>query len=248
MNFDTFFQQIGFSDNKAKVYQAVLSLGTAPAGQIAQKSNIVRSTVYKILDELVKDGLLEISEGKVKRFSALHPSALLSMFEDKKTTVENFMPGLLGIFSSSKFKPVMKFYEGEYGKKKVFEDALNLRNDTIYTFSPILNVIKQFGKTYSRHYTEKRIEKRIQRLALRSASARNAKKGNWEFYGSDTKLMREIRFLPANIVCDTLIQIYSDKVAIIASKNENYAFIIESRELSSLMKQIFLWLWGSSKS
>lgn len=247
MNNDTFFTQVGFGNNKAKIYQAVLSTGTAPAGAIAKKSGIVRSTVYKILDELVNDGLVEISAGRVKKFTALHPSALLKMFENKKTAVENFMPELLGIFSTPEFKPRMKFYEGDNGKKKVFEDALNLHDNIVYTFSPMREVLELFGKTYARHYTEKRIKNKIWRYALRPAVDISQRGNDWEFYGSDKKLMREIRFLPSDISCDTLIQIYADKVAVVASKKENYAFIIESQELSALMKQIYLWIWKVSK-
>lgn len=247
MNIDTFFSQVGFNGNKAKIYQAALSLGSAPAGAIAKKAGIVRSTVYKILDELVRDGLVEISDGKVKKFSALHPSALLKMFENKKTAVESFMPELLGIFSAPKFKPRMRFYEGVSGKKIVFEDALNLRNDVIYTFSPMREVLELFGKTYARHYMEKRVKNKIWRYALRPAVDIGQKGNDWEFYGSDERLMREIRFLPPDISCDTLIQIYADKVAVVASEKENYAFIIESKELSALMKKIYLWIWKTSK-
>jgi len=243
MNNNTFFKQIGFNSNKAAVYKAVLSLGVVPAGVIAKKTNIARSTVYKILEELIDDGLIETSEGKVKKFAALHPSALLKMVENKKTAVENAMPSLLNIFVSPKLKPKMKFYEGEAGKKKVFEGALNLNNDKIHTFSPLQEVLELFGKTYARHYTEKRVKNKIWRYALRPVTDKNQKNGQWEFYSSDEKLMRKIRFLPPNISCDTLIQIYANRVAVVASKKENYAFIIESQELSSLMKQIYLWLW-----
>ncbi|KKS83497.1 MAG: hypothetical protein UV57_C0012G0001, partial [Parcubacteria group bacterium GW2011_GWD2_43_10] len=45
---------------------------------------------------------------------------------------------------------------------------------------------------------------------------------------------------------EIFIQIYANKVAVIASKKEDYAFIIESKELAELMKQIFLWLWHTS--
>ncbi|MBU1202522.1 helix-turn-helix domain-containing protein [Patescibacteria group bacterium] len=246
MNIATTLKNIGFDDNKARVYQALLSLGTAPAGAIAAKSGIVRSTVYKILEELISDGLAENVEGKVKKFIALHPSALIRMLENKKTATENILPELLGIFTSPKFKPRLKFYEGLDGKKKVFADILTLQNDIVYTFSPIQEILTVFGKTYSKHFTEKRVKNKIWRYALRSIETTADKTKEWEFYGSDEKLMRQIRFLPPKIKCDTLIQIYADKISVVASHNENYAFIIESKELSGLMKQLFLWLWNTA--
>ncbi|HAO81363.1 MAG TPA: hypothetical protein DHS36_00310 [Candidatus Veblenbacteria bacterium] len=246
MEIDTLLNKLGFSDNKAKIYQAILSLGSAPASTIAQKAGIVRSTTYKILEELASDGLVEMTDQGVKKFTALHPKALITLQENKKSTLERLLPELLGIYSSPKFKPKMRFYEGEEGKKKVFEDILSLHNDIVYTFSPIEQVLSIFGKIYSRHFMEKRTKNKIWRHALRPAIDINKNTGEWEFYGSDEKLMRQVRFLPPKIKCDTLIQIYANKVAVIASKKEDYAFIIESKELAELMKQIFLWLWHTS--
>jgi sugar-specific transcriptional regulator TrmB len=246
MDITAILQNIGFSSLKSSIYQACLSLGTAPASVIATKSGIVRSTVYKILEELIDDGLVEKSETKVRQFTALHPTALLRMIDNQKQNAEHILPALLGMFTSTSSKPHMKFYEGINGKKKVFEDILNLHDEIIYTFSPIHEVITTFGKTYSRHFLEKRVAHRITRYALRPAHA-NIKTSDWELYASDKKLLREIRFLPANIQIDTLIQIYENKVAVISSEKENYAFIIQSQELSQLMKQIFLLLWNMAQ-
>lgn len=246
MNITTNLQNIGFSPIKANIYQACLSLGTAPASAIANKAGIIRSTVYKILEELIDDGLIEKSETKVRQFTALHPNALLYMLDNKKQSADHILPALLGMFTTSTSKPHMKFYEGLSGKKKVFEDILKFKDKTVYTFSPINEVISSFGKTYSRHFLEKRVQNNIKRYALRPANA-NIKNKEWEFYGSDKKLMREVRFLPQTIAINTLIQIYENKVAVISSEKENYAFIIESKELSELMKQIFLLLWNMTQ-
>jgi len=184
MEIDTLLNKLGFSDNKAKIYQAILSLGSAPASTIAQKAGIVRSTTYKILEELASDGLVEMTDQGVKKFTALHPKALITLQENKKSTLERLLPELLGIYSSPKFKPKMRFYEGEEGKKKVFEDILSLHNDIVYTFSPIEQVLSIFGKIYSRHFMEKRTKNKIWRHALRPAIDINKNTGEWEFYGS----------------------------------------------------------------
>lgn len=244
---NTNFKKIGFDDNKSSVYMAVLSLGIAAVSDIAKKAGLVRTTVYKILFELVAEGLVEEIPGKVKRFSALHPSKLIEMMNEKKRVAENILPALLGMFAGSNFKPQMKFYEGETGKKKVFEDILNLRNDVVYTFSPVDKIIDLFGNTYVRHYMEKRVERNIWRWDLRASATRKFNKENdWEFYGVDENLMRKVRFLPKEIGCDVLIQIYANKVSVMAIK-EDYAFIIESKELAGFLKQIFMWIWIGSK-
>lgn len=248
MDVNKLFSQLGFTDNKAKIYLASLSLGLAKASEIAKKAELPRTTVYKIMVELVGENLLEeVTTGKVKKFTASHPSKLADLYENKKMAVIDCLPELLGIFTAPKFKPKMRFYEGEAGIKKVFEDILELQNDTVYTFSPIHEVLERFGPVYSRHFMEKRVRNKIKRLALRPYQDKIKKSLEWEFYDSDETLMREVRFLPSEIKCDTLIQIYNNKIGIIASEKENYAFIIESRELADLLRQIFLWLWNKAK-
>ncbi len=245
MKIDTILSKLGFDHNQICVYTAILSLGTASASQISNKSGIVRTYIYKIITELVECDLVEEIGEKVKKFTALHPSKLVDLMENKKTLAESLLPELLGMFSTKEFKPKMKFYEGKNAKKKVFEDVFNFPECTIYTFSPLDDLVSQFGMTYMRHYMERRVKNKIKRLALRPFLEKDTGE-TWDS-GTGEKFLRETRILAKDIKCDTLIQIYGDKIGIVASEKEDYAFIIESKELSILMRQIFLFLWNTSK-
>jgi hypothetical protein len=94
---------------------------------------------------------------------------------------------------------------------------------------------------------EKRVIKKITRMNLRQEMDKLWKKEDWELYASDRELMREVRFLPKGLVFNSLIQIYENKIAVIVPDDENYAFILESKELSAFMKNIFLLLWHMAK-
>jgi len=236
---------IGFNDNKVSVYLSCLELGSATATEIAKKSQLIRTTVYKILYELVSEGLLEVDEkAKLKMFIALPPNKVVELFEEKKKMLENSLPDFLNIYSQTKYKPKIRFYDGSAGIKKVFEDTLNYKNITVYTFSPIEDVLKRFGRTYTRHFLNKRVKNNILRKDLRQQSSKSNK--NWEFYTSEKNVMRQIKYLPENFKFNTLIQIYEGKISVIASEKENYAFIIESPELADLLKQIYEILWNLS--
>lgn len=244
MEFNKIFTQLGFSNNKTKVYLAALSLGSASVTEISKKAEIIRTTTYKILEELTKEGLLEESvKNKVKLFVALSPVKLIELINNNKKATEAILPGLLDLFTDTGFRPKMKFYTGEQGRKKVYEDVLNLKNETIYTFSPIKNILEDFGETYVRHFLEKRAKNKTRRFALRQTDAKSKSNKEWEFYTTDSRMLREVKFLPPKITFSTLIQIYDNKIGVISSKKENYAFIIESQELTNLMKQIFEWFW-----
>jgi len=240
-------KQLGFNENKAKVYLACLELGRATASDVAKKSSLIRTTVYKILEELVSEGLVEADlTSRVKTFIVLPPVKLIALIDSKKSVAQDSLPFFLEIFSSTKYKPKIRFYEGKEGIKKVFEDALDVKEKIVYTFSPIKDLLSELGATYARHYTNKRVKNDILRKALRQISDKESSKGQWEFYADDEKLKREVRFLPKSVIFSTLIQIYDNKVSFISFEKENFAFIIESRELSSFMKQLFNLLWSMS--
>ncbi|PIR06534.1 MAG: hypothetical protein COV55_03300 [Candidatus Komeilibacteria bacterium CG11_big_fil_rev_8_21_14_0_20_36_20] len=242
-------EKLGFSNKKAKIYLTCLELSSATAKQIAKKSDIVRTTTYKILDELTNDGLIEIDlKHKTKNYVALDPNKIINLFEEKKKTAESCLPDLLEHFSSTKFKPKITFYDGENGIKKVFEDILNYQDIVIYTFSPIVNVLERFGRVYARHFIEKRRDRKIIRKNLRQLTDKSEEKRDWEFFASDKMVLREVKFLPKSFEFSTLIQIYDNKISVISSEKENFGFIIESKELASFMKQVFNLLWATAKN
>jgi HTH-type transcriptional regulator, sugar sensing transcriptional regulator len=247
MNFIELLKKIGFSENKAKVYLACLELGKATASQIAKEAKVVRTTIYKILEELKSQGFVE-ADAKLhgKTFKAQNPQKLVESLEQQKNLAQEFLPDFMNIFSETKFKPKLKFYEGKEGVKKVFEDILNYQNITVLTFSPIKNVLQIFGKTYSRHFTEKRAKQKIWRQDLRQFTDEQFHSSEWEFYASDKSLLREVKILPKNLTFDALIQVYENKISVILSEKENFAFIVESKELSDFMKKVFNFFWQAA--
>ncbi len=241
-------KKLGFSDNKAHVYLTALELGSAPASNIAKKSKLKRTTTYKLLEELVNEGLIEIDYGsKVKTYLAHSPNALVEIFNEKKKSADSILPLLLSKFSQAEYKPTIRFYNGLHGIKKAFEDTLITKEKILYTYSPIKNVLDHFGPTYSRHYLNKRKKLNILRKALRQASDKKSEMETWEFYASDHAVLRQVKFLPAGIEFQTLIQIYDHKISIISFEQDKFAFIIENEELATFMKSIFDLLWQQAK-
>lgn len=240
-------KNLGFSTNKANVYLAALELGSASASDIAKKSHLKRTTTYKLLEELVSEGLIEIDYGtKVKTYLAQSPDTLVEIFDTKKKNADSILPLLLNKFSQTEHKPTIKFYSGLNGIKKAFEDTLSTKDKVIYTYSPIKNVLDHFGPTYTRHFLNKRKNLNILRKSLRQTSDKKSDMKTWEFYASDQTVMRQVKFLPTNIKFRTLIQIYDHKISIISFEQDENAFIIKNEELATFMKSIFNLLWTIS--
>ena len=58
MNSTKALQDMGLSEKESQVYVALLELGKANVARIAQQSNIKRPTVYVLLEDLRKKGLV----------------------------------------------------------------------------------------------------------------------------------------------------------------------------------------------
>ena len=78
-------RETGFSQNEAKVYLALLELGSSNVGKIAAKSEVHRTNVYDALNGLSKKGLVSsITKGKITYFEVLDPEGLLNLVRDKE--------------------------------------------------------------------------------------------------------------------------------------------------------------------
>ncbi|MFA5322271.1 MAG: helix-turn-helix domain-containing protein [Smithella sp.] len=241
-------QKLGFSQNKAKTYLACLELGSAPASTIAQKAGLERTTTYKLLEELASEELIDEDVAtKVKTYVARSPKELLQHLQEKQKTADSLIPILLEQVHKATRPPRIRFYSGLRGVKQVFEDALTVEKKVVYTFSPIQSILDHFGPTYARHYLAQRKKFGITRQALRQLSDKKGIPGTWDLFASDERTAREVRFLPKGIAFQSLIQIYDEKISFISFSEHYYAFIIENKELTDFMKQIFQLLWIGSK-
>jgi HTH-type transcriptional regulator, sugar sensing transcriptional regulator len=238
----------GLTRKQAKVYMACLELGQAKVPDIAKRAEVKRTTAYGILDELTEKGLVSfIKKGKSKIFKAQDPKAVISMIQAQKEAIDSVLPELESIYATYQLRPHMQFFEGRNGIKRIYEDTLTSKEKKVLQ---IVNVkdFKNFpGGDFSREYIKKRVSKNIIAYAL------HPKSGDVydSTYGQPSiELKRQVRYLPPSMFYASMIMIYDHKVAMISTKQENFGFIIESKEFSNTMRAYFDFMWnvGSSKS
>lgn len=66
MEINRILENLGFSDNEAKVYLAALETGLSSAQDIADKAKLKRTTTYSVLDVLVRKGFILKTQKKAK--------------------------------------------------------------------------------------------------------------------------------------------------------------------------------------
>ena len=87
------------------------------------------------------------------------------------------------------------------------------------------------------------INRRIRRKIF-VKSLRVQKEESKESYSkAEKKYLREIRYMDEKIMVGSDLNLYDNKVAFISSQQENYGFIVESKEFSALFKNIFNSFW-----
>ena len=86
----------GLSEKEAKLYLTVLQKGEAPIGELAKASDLKRTTLYTIVENLQQRNILHVQKrDKVQYVSALPPRVLIERFKQSAQMAENVLPELM---------------------------------------------------------------------------------------------------------------------------------------------------------
>lgn len=218
---------------------------------IAQRTNIKRTTIYDLINDLKQRGLItQTVIGKKRLFLAEDPETVINIFKNKEREFEQIIPELKSLYYSniSALKPRMRYYEGIEGSKKVLEDSLSAKEKTLRCIMPLKDIIDLFGEDYFQEYTKKRIRNGYTLKSIRPSAKEIVpirKKYHWV---SSYKEKREVRYAPKNFTFSMTMYLYDQKVSFISSKKESFGIIIESQELAENQRAFFEVLWQISQA
>lgn len=240
---------LGLSRKSAAAYVALLRLQNASATQIAREAKIERTTIYKVLEELVQRGLAsKSSSGKRITFIAEAPNQLKRTWEKQGSILETILPSLIAIQGKQGAKPTVKFYENIDGIRQALNDSLNAKDKLRRDFASVENVIAFLGKRFITHQIDQRVAKGIHVRSLRTApKGSRVSETEWYLRKSNREVLREVRYLNEKIDFAPLIVVYDNTVLIISSQQESYALVINSAELAQAMKVLFDVAWQQAK-
>ena len=113
-------KNLGFQENDAKVYLALLELGKATVTEIGKVTKMNRTTGYDILERLCLNGVANrLTIGKKNMYIAEPPVRLKQYLKNKKQKIENnlekletFFPDLNSLYKTD-LKPCIKFLKDE---------------------------------------------------------------------------------------------------------------------------------------
>ena len=239
---------LGLKTNSAKAYIFLLGVQKAGASQIARESDIKRTTIYKILQELIAKQLVsETRNGKRIIYIAESPDQLQYSLLKQSQILKNLLPILHSIESNTGIKPIIKYYEGREAILKIYKETLKCKEKIFRNLAAVPNVEKLLGSTFIDHYTDQRIKKRILTKSLRSFSTNKTPIKNWYLKDENIEVLRETRYLDISIKIDAFIKIYDNIVLLISFGKIPSAIVVENPDLAQTMKALFDVVWSSAK-
>ena len=250
-------EKFGLSENQALIYSFLFQHGALRIQEIANLTQIPRSSVYEILKVLFKLGLAEkVIDHKFVRIRPYPISSLkhglderLLYFQTLKTDLKNLEKTMSSLSDTTSLSPTtIRYYKDIAGGRQILWNSLNAKS-TIYVYSSY-GRSKFVGKKFYMDFVGESHEKGIKEMVLINPTISTIKLIKRDTGSSLARTnIKDLRFLQEDsllIKGETFI--YDN---IYAQVNLNSmginGFEIESHSFTEMQRSIFETLWDSAK-
>lgn len=238
-------KSIGFTENEAIVYLALLNSGTTTAGNLIKTLGTHRATVYDTLNLLIEKGIVSfVTKNDKKYFKADNPEKLILMTEAKKQFLEKNLkelkekvPKIKAVQENMEEEQEAFIFKGKNGLKSICEDVLKEKKQWLVFGAK--GIFAESMPHYFSKFHKKRAKLGIPMRIIRNQETKNAK---W----SKKLKLREERFLPDIYATPSTTFIYSNKTAIVVWLPEPTAFLIKSKTVANSYRKHFEVLWKAA--
>ncbi len=232
----------GLNEREARVYVTALELGPTSILSIAAKTGIRRTTVYEIIKSLTAKGIMITELKGFKTFyCATHPQNLISIFENKKESLEIIVPELTSLYKSQGNENSIKTFESLESIRSLYQEMLNNyrsgdfcyiigNNDKFFALDP------KFFQKYVEDRAKLNIDVRI--IVDDSESSRERKK-------FARNLNSQVRILPKEIGIPANFTVTNHVFLTQTLENNISASTINNKDIIGLQKNLFLTIWNS---
>ncbi len=235
-------QNLGLSEKEAITYMALLQLGKSTVVSIAKIAGLKRPTVYVILDELKKKGMVsEVPEKGRTLYSPEDPVVLEKNIKHSLDDFKDLLPMFRAQFSRGT-KPTIKYYEDKDVISNIYLNEIFPANK-IYFYG---TSVKKLNATWPEMFE------------IWNTYWWNKKKKHpeniWEIVDNDPEDVayartcigkREVRIIPKGkkFLADNAI---ADDKILITSFEPLFAVVIESPQLAATYRALVELAWQSA--
>jgi len=134
MENDEILSKIGLTKQEARTYLVLLKLQESQTGELCKETNIASSNIYKILDSLIKKGLVSYRvQNNIKIFMPSPPETLNELFLEKQKKLEEERKEINEVINNLKKEGIKeepyskyRYYEGLIGIKSMWHEINSL--------------------------------------------------------------------------------------------------------------------------
>lgn len=120
-------QEIGLTPNEVEIYEALLAVREAGAGDISVKAKVHRRNVYDALNRMVEKGIVfQIFGNKEVTYRPVDPGKLMELIKEKEERLTAAMPQLEKMYQSERREQETYIYKGLEGFKNYLRDILRV--------------------------------------------------------------------------------------------------------------------------
>ena len=235
--------EIGLSKNEAKVYTALLELGSSTTGPIIKKSGLYRVMVYDTLDKLLKLGLVNYSIKKNrKNFEAEEPKQILELIKNKEIIANKVVENLQKLKVEKPLEQGAFVYEGWRGiqsaQENYFKDMKKGEGEYV-----MVGASRQLHKKlddFFNYFHERRSKIGVPAKLLFNENNRR--------FGNLKKKYKpvQVRYMPKRIITPSWVSTYEDMVLIGVAEDTPMAFFIKNKAVAESYRQYFYFMWEQS--
>jgi len=241
--------EIGISPIEVDTYLTLLkTAGAQPASVLANRMDINRTTAYKALVNLSKQGLATktMKHGIICFFAEDPEDSLKALVEERQDILKNVnstileaLPSLIVGEEGNPHLPKIRYYEGIDGLKQIYEAVLKEGVD-YYRYGDLTKIYGTLGD-----FTDEFIKKR-KKLGITANAIMPYHKKNEEIYKRQNKDdKRKVLYIPHDLFpIEGEVRIFGNKVAILSLKKDSpIGVIVESEIVARMFKSIFMLTW-----
>lgn len=236
-------KELGLDDSEIKVYLECLAEGGADVKEISKRAGLIRTTVYGVLQSLMKKGLVaKFKKDRAMFFHAVSPQELINIIDQKKARIESILPKLEEIRKKTHNIQRVESFEGKNGVKAITNDILSIPNQTVKIIGAGKKWI-DFSSSFATNYYLRKKEARVKTKTILSDT-----KEERDFMKNKIVKNSEIKFIEGIDVTNSATFIYHDKASFVTYDKENAkGFVIEDKEFNKVQNILFDNLWKLAK-
>ncbi len=237
-------EELGLSEAEAKVYLALLEIGSTLAGPVIKKTGLHRGTTYQILQRLIEKGLVSyvIKAGK-RYFEAADPNRFLQILKEKEEKINEILPSLKLKRETSKEKQEVNVYSGYLGIKTACENILEeLKDGGEYLDFGVSGLFRNVMGPYWDQWQRKKKKYNIKAKCIFDETLKE----------KNPRLLKDYfgkaRFHPKEFKSPTDTMIYNDKIVLfIWTAKPPIAIVIQNKDNAGGYRSQFNLMWKLAK-